>query len=68
MGPAGEFHAAILPFLPGLGFCKARALVAKLKQQGAGLRNREEMKEALELGDSVFQNCNAFLSGRGGAA
>lgn len=52
---------AELQFLPGLGFRKVRAMVDKLVTVGKGMKNREDMKAVLGLGDTVFKNCNGFI-------
>ena len=49
----------------GFGYRKAREFVDKLREEGARVRNREELKAATGLGDVVFKNCNGFISGRG---
>lgn len=54
-----------MQFLPGFGYRKAREFVDKLREEGARVRNREELKAVTGLGDVVFKNCNGFISGRG---
>lgn len=52
-----------MQFLPGFGFRKAREFVDKLRDEGARVRNREELQRATGLGEVVFKNCNGFISG-----
>lgn len=52
----------MLPFVAGLGIRKARELRRVLETHLKVLHNREDLKRIAELGDVVFQNCNAFLS------
>lgn len=50
-----------LRFIPGLGFRKVRSIIDKLVVEGKGLRNRDDLKTVLGLGDVVFKNCNGFI-------
>ena len=52
-----------MQFLPGFGYRKAREFVDKLREEGARVRNREELKAVTGLGDVVFKNCNGCISG-----
>ena len=51
-----------LSFVPGLGVRKARNLKEMIASMGKHMKNREMMKEMLNLGDEVYKNCNAFMS------
>ena len=50
-----------LSFIPGLGVRKARILKELIAKNGMEMKNREMMKEMLELGDEVYKNCNGFI-------
>ena len=53
---------ALLQFIPGFGYRKARDFIQHLVSEGASMHNREDMKTVMKMGDVVFKNCNAFLS------
>lgn len=52
----------LLQFIPGLGFRKARDFVKHLVAEGTSMRNRDDMKSIMNMGDVVFKNCSGFIS------
>eukprot|EP00127_Corallochytrium_limacisporum_P005033 Clim_evm29s197 gene=Clim_evmTU29s197 len=53
---------SVVPFVSGLGFRKAEALINNINQsQSRGLRTRTDIISIGKLGAIVFENCAAFL-------